>query len=278
MFDSVHLIKNIRNNLVNHKRFIFPPFQFDGFTDCIKVTGGEISWGLLHRIHEKDEELSANLRKAPKLNYKTLHPGDNKQDVTRALNIFHPSTSAAINSYFPSNHAAAEFLQLFQIWWTISNSKFKFCNNLLGNGAVIDDKKPQFLRIFANWIESWERAQLQGCNSFTLTKQTSNALVITLRGTASLLEDLLNEGYKYILTSRLQTDPLERHFSKYRQMCGGRFLVALREIQSAEKILQMKSLAKAGFQFWKMDLQPDEENVDITNILTSMSNETFLYT
>ena len=35
----------------------------------------------------------------------------------------------------------------------------------------------------------------------------------------------------------------------------------------------MKSLAKAGFQFWKMNLQPEEENVDITTILTSISNE-----
>ena len=75
---------------------------------------------------------------------------------------------------------------------------------------------------------------MQGSNRFTLTKQTSNALVITLRSTASLLEDLLNEGYKYVLTSRLQSDPLERHFSKYCQMSGGRFLVALLEVQSAE--------------------------------------------
>ena len=56
-------------------------------------------------------------------------------------------------------------------------------------------------------------------------------------------------------------------------MSGGRCLVALREVQSAERILQMKSLAKAGFQFWKMNLQPEEENVDITTILTSISNE-----
>ena len=30
-YDSVHLMKNIRNNLVNSGRFIFPPFSFDGF-------------------------------------------------------------------------------------------------------------------------------------------------------------------------------------------------------------------------------------------------------
>ena len=235
MFNSVHLIKNVRNNLLNHERFIFPPFEYDGFTNCINVTDGEISWDLLHKVNDKDIELSANLRKAPKLNYKTLHPGDNKQDVTRALKIFHPTNSAAINSYVPLNCAPAEFLQLFQTWWRISNSKIRFSNNPLGNAAVLNNNMPQFLRMFANWIESWESTQLQGSNRFALTKQTSTALVITSGSTASLLEDLLNEGYKYVLTSRLQSDPVERHLSKYRQMSGGRFLVALREIQSAEK-------------------------------------------
>ena len=137
---------------------------------------------------------------------------------------------------------------------------------LTTHDAVIDDNKPHFLRLFANWVESWESTQMQGSSRFTLTKQT-------LRCNTCLLDDLLNEGYTYILTSRLQSDPSERHFSKYHQMSGGRFFVALREIQSAEKILQMKSLAKAGFQFWKKNLQPDEENVDITSILIFISNE-----
>ena len=64
------------------------------------------------------------------------------------------------------------------------------------------------LHLFANWIES---TQLQASDRFTFTKQT-NASVITLRSTASILEDLLSEGYKYVLISRLRNDPLERHF------------------------------------------------------------------
>ena len=61
-----------------------------------------------------------------------------------------------------------------------------------------------------------------------------------------------------MLTARFQSDPLERRFSKYRQMSGGRFLVALREVKTSDKILQMKSLVKEGFDFWKMDLQPND--------------------
>ena len=43
-YDSVHLIKNIRNNLLNYRRFIFPSFSFDQFYDKISVPASEISW------------------------------------------------------------------------------------------------------------------------------------------------------------------------------------------------------------------------------------------
>ena len=56
LFDSVHLITNIRNNLLNAKVFVFPEFNFEDFEDNIHVSGGEIRWQLLHRVHEKDSK------------------------------------------------------------------------------------------------------------------------------------------------------------------------------------------------------------------------------
>ena len=86
--------------MLNSKRFVFPAFSFEGLKDTVNLTSGDISWALLHQVRERDEKLFGNLRNAPKLTFKTLHPGDNKQDVSRALNVFHPSTSAAIENYF----------------------------------------------------------------------------------------------------------------------------------------------------------------------------------
>ena len=101
-YDSVHLIKNIRNNLLAYTQFSFPAFSFCDLYDEICVPEGTISWKLPHDIHEKDQLLiNTKLRKAPKVSYKTLHPGDNKQNVQLALNDFDKSTSAAIASYFP---------------------------------------------------------------------------------------------------------------------------------------------------------------------------------
>ena len=40
---------------------------------------------------------------------------------------------------------------------------------------------------------------------------------------AALIEELLDEEYRYIFTSRFQSDPLERRFGQYRQMKRRRF-------------------------------------------------------
>ena len=95
-FDTVHLIKNIRNNLLNRKRFLFPEFHFGGFYDDVTVIGGEISWMLFHQVYEKDKDLDANMKAAPKLSAKVLHPGNCKQSVPVALAIFDHSTSTGI--------------------------------------------------------------------------------------------------------------------------------------------------------------------------------------
>ena len=76
-------------------------------------------------------------------------------------------------------------------------------------------------------------------------------MITTLRATAALIDDLFSdEEYKFFLTARLQTDPLERNFGKVRQMSGGRFLVGLREFISSQKILRIKSLLKADIEPW----------------------------
>jgi hypothetical protein len=278
-YDTVHLIKNVRNNLLNRKRFLFPEFHFNGFYDEVHVTGGEVSWGLFHRVHEADAKLDAHLKAAPKLTSKVLHPGNCKQSVPPALAIFDESTSAGIKYHFPDRDDASEFLKLFNTWWTISNSKQQFnSHHRLGNAAVANDNKPRFLREFANWLEEWENEKIPNCENFCLTAQTSDALRRTLRCHAALIEDLLSSGYDFVLTSRFQSDPLERRYGQYRQMSGGRFLVSLKDVVTSEKILKIKSLLREGFDInEEVKIEYDYENelnileIDIQNIIGDAS-------
>ena len=78
-YDMIHLVKNIRNNLINRKEIVFPYLEFNLFRDVIKVPEGNLSWNMLYKIYEKYEHLPGNPRKAPKLTYKAILPGNNKQ-------------------------------------------------------------------------------------------------------------------------------------------------------------------------------------------------------
>ena len=231
---------------------------------------------MLNCVYDKDNNLQANLRKAPKLTYQTLHPSNKKQNVQLALNIFHETTTSAITSYFPDRKDATEFLKLVDTWWVISNSKNRFNgHNRMGNAVVLGDNKTDFLRALADWFDDWKSLQIRSSEKFTLTKQTCSALVTTLRATAALTEELLSEGFEYVLLAKFQSDPLERRFSRYRQMSGGRFLVSLREVVNSEKIILLKSLLKENINFQSEDItdQPTDDMEAIDCHLQHIEND-----
>ena len=271
--DSVHLMKNIRNNLLNNKRLIFPPFSCNLLSKKIEVSGGEMSWKLLHDIHDEDRRVQANLRAAPKLTAQVLHPGNCKQNVSVALAIFEETTIAALKRYFPSRNDAAQILHAFHVWWSISNSKQRFnSRNSIGNAAVLGDRKPEFLRLFADWIAHWTNQRLPNSQKFTLTAQTSAALIRTMRCQAALIEDLLRDDYDFVLTARFQSDPLERRFGQYRQMSGGRFLVSAKNVEQSEKILKIKALIDEGFDFTPEFKSADYSHDEVELFLTAVEH------
>ena len=151
----------------------------------------------MHDVYEKDQKLDANLRKAPKLTNKVLHPGKYKQNVQLVLDIFHEPTVVAISSCFPNCNDAFGFLKLVNTWWTISNSKDQYCfGNYIGRAAIKNDNKPKFLREMAAWLKRWGNSKIPNCEKFTLSALTSSALQRTLLCQASLMEDLLSDGFK----------------------------------------------------------------------------------
>ena len=118
-FDSVHLVKNVRNNLLNGKKFVFPGFNFYVGCEQASTEPGSICWQNLRTVHERDSKLKAHLRKAPKLSFKAIHPQDKKQNVNLALAIFDDKTIAAVKSYLPERTDIINFLKVINMWWTI---------------------------------------------------------------------------------------------------------------------------------------------------------------
>ena len=60
-FDNVHLIKNIRDNMLNAKKLVFPSFSFNINKDVIESSSGYIAWSDLKLIYDEDCKLSDNL-------------------------------------------------------------------------------------------------------------------------------------------------------------------------------------------------------------------------
>ena len=75
---------------------------------------------------------------------------------------------------------------------------------MLRNAVVCDDSKPEFLLSFATWIE-----QSSTCPNFSLTKETSHALITTLEGTPCVLSELLNEVPESLFLIKLQASGLQ---------------------------------------------------------------------
>ena len=151
-------MKNVRNNLFNAKKFVFPSFTFNVQEVVINSTDGYISWSDLHSIYDQDSKLPANLRKAHKLTYRSMHPGNNKQSVNLALSIFHESTIVARKSYFPERKDISGFLSLIHRWWTIINSRDHFCANQQGNAVIDGVGKTDFFLSFAEWLNNWSES------------------------------------------------------------------------------------------------------------------------
>ena len=86
-YDTPHLVKNVRNNLLNAKRFVFPAFDYEKDGINIHCPAGYIAWSDLHKVFDLDAKLQGNLKKAHRLSYRSLHPGNNKQSVFLALSI-----------------------------------------------------------------------------------------------------------------------------------------------------------------------------------------------
>ena len=63
-----------------------------------------------------------DLRKAHKLNYRVMHPGNNKQCVNLTLAVFDKTTMVTIRSYLPERKDMTGFLTLILKWWTIVDS------------------------------------------------------------------------------------------------------------------------------------------------------------
>ena len=158
LFDTVHILKCVRNNFLNQKipaqTFVFPSENGEPIQASLKP---------LKEIYH--EEKSKMVKLAPALSEKVLYPTNlERQNVQYAVRLFDEKNIAALQIKNAEGSAAlVTFLSKMLKWWRIVNVKhpFKGTRLRLEDCQPIKNKSDHdpnliFLKQFSEWLQNWE--------------------------------------------------------------------------------------------------------------------------
>ena len=274
LFDTVHIFKCFYTNFLNKELFICP-----SFTNEHEFLQG--NFGHIRQLYEL--ELGKPIKMAYRLSDRVLNPASiERTNVSLADACFHQSTINALKYYanhgFPDFLQTANVLQIFKDWFNVVNVKSRYSDQRtrdVNRAAITRENKvaSNHLSIFTSWLKKWRASKKPGLSSETFQSsiQTSEVLV-------NLPDYLINEkGLEYVLLGNIQSDPLERRFSWYRQSSGANYHISVLQIIQSEKIIRTRSLIEQGFDMSQIkDIFENVENFDSleshANALSEMLN------
>lgn len=233
-YDMTHCLKNIRNNWVTEKtqtlQFIDAETQashFAKFSDIIQI------------FNEENE----SCLKETKLSYAALYPNNfEKQKVKLACDLFNEKTVAALEK--KGLISTSLFVKMVTRAWNMLNIK----SPNKGYRTNDPDRKP-YSDKGDNRLEYIEKvavsfklmdSSIKGVRKHGLTSETSNALHQTMTGLVSLIKCLIDVGFKYVLSGKIQSDRLEGEFGVYRQTSGGNFHISTYQVYNGLKLQRIK--------------------------------------
>ena len=251
IFDTVHLLKCVRNNWIN-LRNNQKTFDFPDMTDKNTILAASFS----HFEVMYNMEQTSLVKQATRLNYKSLHPHSiERQNVKLVLRIFCDSTAAALQTLGPHNEQLPNwegtlvFVKTILKFWNIVNvkSSYKGKHKRFDDAHPIRDLKDtriSWMVDFVSWLQDW-KLYSEHNKTTCLTAETYVALRHTVNTIIYMIHDLLNNNIlDYILLGKFQTDNLESRFGQYRMLSGCNYLISVPEVMQSEKKLRIKSLLK----------------------------------
>lgn len=182
------------------------------------------SWEHLETFYLHDKQYST--RAAPKLTDSHLKPSPfEKMKVKYATQVLSATVSAGMNLYirFGVLPAAAvgtsELIDRFDKLFDILNSSSFNCSKMYNRAFKNDDFQKEFLsdcREFFKSVKVIDKNNKDVTNSIKCIKGWG----ITIKSFELLWEKVMEVGFKYLLSRRLNQDALENLFGKIRQQNG----------------------------------------------------------
>uniref|UniRef100_A0A2S2NYW9 Transposable element P transposase n=1 Tax=Schizaphis graminum TaxID=13262 RepID=A0A2S2NYW9_SCHGA len=214
--DAPHLIKNVRNRLLNKKSLrISPQKPF-------------VRWSHFIDVFENDNQRSstAPTKICPKITKRHLIVDNfSKMSVKLATQVLSDSIAKGIEFYrehekvesLKNSNETQKFVDIFNRTFDALNRKYP-AEGIRNNSIDFDVLEDTYA-----WLNSWENCVKNKLISEDeyLTKNTSDGLRVTIKSTIELSKYLINDcGYSYVLSSKMNQDRLEQFFGMARQATG----------------------------------------------------------
>lgn len=208
LYDPPHLIKSVRNNFRKY--------------GAVFESKKSAQWKHIEDFYQQDSQ-APKFSLAPKLtNAHIFTPAFKTMRVCLATQVLSRTVAAAINTYVsvgkltsPAVHTAEFIAKWNDIFDSVNGRTFKVCENL---------KKPAKTTSphLSFWVESIEWIKGMRFNTSFHT-HCLTGWKLTLQAMIGLMGELQSaEGFKFLLTSRLNQDCLENLFAVIRQKGGNR--------------------------------------------------------
>ena len=128
---------------------------------------------------------------------------------------------------------------IFNVNWVGKDIRFK---NDYSAPLCPNDSRLSFIRKVVAWLNCLRTLP---CRFGKLTPQTFKSFRHTCGALPFLVDRLTCEcNFKYVLSARIQNDPLEHHFGLYRQMSGAHYHITYCQILESERRLQLSNILK----------------------------------
>lgn len=233
IFDTPHLIKSIRNNLLNgYFQYENKTVRFQDIIDTYNIDKGSISARMLTKI--TDAHISPNAFE--------------KMNCKLALQIFSNTMAAALRTcsstgQLKSNSAltTADFVEMLDKTFDCLNSQYRFSRNPYS--CAMSSKTPIVAETLKNAKYVMEIIQKVNFNSGKTSRPPCfDGLITTINAILSLHEEQASNGFDYLLTYRLNQDILENFFSVIRQRGGYSRNPTARIFRSSFRIAAIRNL------------------------------------
>jgi hypothetical protein len=209
--DVPHVIKNVRNHLVNGQIIVLS----DHIVKKFELPCDTVSIEPLKKLveYQKDKDL----KPAPNLTAKHIDPSHfDKMKVSQAMNIFSHSVSTAIRHMVDTQNwdrnmlTTCWFLELMNKWFDLMSSR----HPILAISRFVEEKYDLKISFLSSVIDVFESMGISKPGAASSWKPVQSGVILSTMSVLQLQDRLLNrDDFKFLLTARLTQDCLENLFS-----------------------------------------------------------------